>query len=199
MDQLLLWRCDRAAGNFVSDSFLSQMVALIPKLRTYGLVLTRSDAEADDLVQETCLRAWRFREGFTDGTNMKAWLIRIMRNQYLDRANADRHIIEDVHGHHAAALVSLPTQELNLQYNEVLAGLRLLSEDTREAILLTAADGFTYSEAAQLCGCPVGTMKSRVNRAREFLTDYVDAGLEPTTMHRGSYTRLSAAAPSATG
>lgn len=162
----------------MTDGFLPEVVALIPKLRAYAIILTQSTAEADDLVQDTLLRAWRFRDGFSEGTNLKAWLFRILRNQFLTRSQVDRHITEDIDGQHAARLVSPPDQEFNLRYKELLAALRLLSDDTREALLLTTGSGFTYAEAAQLCGCPVGTMKSRVNRAREFLANYV--GVQPT-------------------
>ncbi len=180
----LIFRFSETAGVYagvpesdLSNGFLSQIVPLIPKLRAYAILLTHSTAEADDLVQDTLLRAWRFRDGFSEGTNLKAWLFRILRNQFVSRAQVDRHITEDVDGQHAARLVSEPDQEFNLRYKELLAGLRLLSDDTRQALLLTTGSGFTYAEAARLCDCPVGTMKSRVNRAREFLANYVDADL----------------------
>lgn len=158
----------------MSDPLLRQMMDLVPKLRAYALVLTRSASDADDLVQETLLRAWRYREGFAEGTNLKAWLFRILRNRFLDTAAAAKHIVEDADGRYAAELISNPDQEFSLRYAELLRGLRLLSEDAREALLLTVGSGHTYAEAARLCGCPVGTMKSRVNRARQFLADHLD-------------------------
>ncbi len=163
----------------MSDGLLDQVKPLIPKLRAYAIVLTRSTSDADDLVQDTLLRAWRYREGFTQGTNLKAWLFRILRNEFLSKAQKGRHITEDIDGKFAADLVSPPEQELNLRYQELLQGLDALSPDTREALLLTVGAGFTYAEAAKVCDCPIGTIKSRVNRARDSLVKYIDLDQMP--------------------
>jgi len=101
-------------------------------------------------------------------------LFRIMRNEFLNRVAAAKNTVEDVNGRYAAELVTNPDQEFHMRYNELLRGIEALSPDTREALLLTAAAGMSYAEAATLCGCAVGTIKSRVNRARSFLTDYVE-------------------------
>jgi RNA polymerase sigma-70 factor, ECF subfamily len=148
----------------LSNPFMAELVQLIPKLRAYALVLTRASSDADDLVQDALLRAWKYREGFEEGTNLRAWLFRILRNEFLKRVQAVQFISQDVDGKLAA----------QLRYGELLEGLRRLSDDTREALLLTVGAGFTYTEAAMVCGCPIGTIKSRVNRARELLNDYVD-------------------------
>jgi RNA polymerase sigma-70 factor (ECF subfamily) len=158
----------------LSDLFLAEMVKLIPKMRAYAIVLTKSASDADDLVQDTLLRAWRFREGFRPGTDLKAWLFRILRNEMLRKAQTANRLTEDVDGKFAAQLVSDPDQEFNLRYRELLEGLQHLSEDTREALLLTVGAGFTYDEAAEVCGVPPGTIKSRVNRARGFLASYIE-------------------------
>jgi RNA polymerase sigma-70 factor, ECF subfamily len=158
----------------LSNPFMAELVQLIPKLRAYALVLTRASSDADDLVQDALLLAWKYREGFEEGTNLRAWLFRILRNEFLKRVQAVQFISQDVDGKLAAQLVTNPDQELNLRYGELLEGLRRLSDDTREALLLTVGAGFTYTEAAMVCGCPIGTIKSRVNRARELLNDYVD-------------------------
>ena len=97
-----------------------------------------------------------------------------MRNEFLNRVAAAKNTVEDVNGRYAAELVTNPDQEFHMRYNELLRGIEALSPDTREALLLTAAAGMSYAEAATLCGCAVGTIKSRVNRARSFLTDYVE-------------------------
>jgi RNA polymerase sigma-70 factor (ECF subfamily) len=154
---------------------LNELVALIPKLRAYAISLSRSAADADDLVQDTLLRAWRFRESFAEGTNLKAWLFRILRNEFLTRISAARNTVQDVDGAWAASLSCAAEQDLNLRYQELLNGMQRLSHETREALVLTLGAGFTYHEAADACGCPVGTMKSRVNRARRFLVDHIEA------------------------
>jgi RNA polymerase sigma-70 factor (ECF subfamily) len=165
----------------MSDGMREGMIALIPKMRAYAMVLTRSPADADDLVQDTLLRAWRFREGFATGTNLKAWLFRILRNEFLTKAQAGRFITESIDGKAGAQLVSDPDQEINVEYRELLEGLQTLSAETREALLLTVGVGLTYEEAAEVSHCPVGTIKSRVNRARELLARHVEPTPAPAT------------------
>lgn len=158
----------------MSDPLLSQITCLLPKMRAYALVLTRSVSDADDLVQDAVLRAWRYRSGFTPGTNCKAWLFRILRNEFLRRPMAVKNTIQDTDGKFAAQLVAAPQQETNLRHQELLEGLARLSPETREALMLTVGEGFTYDEAATLCECPVGTIKSRVNRGRQFLIEHLN-------------------------
>lgn len=153
----------------VERRFRDGLIALIPKLRAYAISLTGRTAEADDLLQDALVRAWRFREGFEPDTNLKAWAFRILRNEFLSRLAAGRATIQDVDGKFAAALAFAPEQEWRLAYSEVLEALDQLSPITRDALLLVTASGFTYEEAAELCGCAVGTLKSRVNRARQQL------------------------------
>lgn len=161
----------------MSDPFRDQIVALIPPLRGYAMALTRSSVDADDLVQDALVRAWQFRSGFHIGTNLKAWLYRILRNTFYTQVQKRRATVEDVDGRFAAALVSDPDQEWRVAYDELLCALEDLSQDTRDALLLVVAVGLTYEEAAQAAGCAVGTMKSRVNRARERLAQITDFGL----------------------
>jgi RNA polymerase sigma-70 factor (ECF subfamily) len=159
----------------MSSPFKAELVALIPKLRAYALVLTRSSSDADDLVQEALLRAWKYQASYGEGTSLKAWVFRILRNEFLTRSKAERHV-QDTDGKLAAQLVTNPDQEFVVRYGELIEGLRQLSDATREALLLTAGAGLTYGEAAELCDCPVGTIKSRVNRAREILAEHFEAG-----------------------
>ncbi|HEY8617350.1 sigma-70 family RNA polymerase sigma factor [Phenylobacterium sp.] len=166
----------------MSDGLLDEIKPLIPKLRAYAIVLTRSVTDADDLVQDALLRAWRYRSGYTPGTNVKAWLFRILRNEFLNKVQNAGRMTEDPDGKLAAQLVSAPEQELNLRYKELMGGLASLSEDTREALLLTVGAGFTYEQAAQVCGCPIGTIKSRVNRARDALAKYIDLDRLPAKL-----------------
>lgn len=160
------------------DPFKDQLVGLLPKLRSYALGLTGSASEADDLVQEALTRAWRSRAGF-DGANLKAWTYRILRNCFIDHVKLRRMTVQDVEGRLAAGLVSKPEQEWRLQYDDTLAALGELSPDCREALLLVVAHGLSYEEAAGLCSCPVGTLKSRVSRAREQLTRRLNGEAPP--------------------
>lgn len=163
------------------DPFKDQLLGLLPKLRSYALGLTGSASEADDLVQEALVRAWRSRAGF-DGANLKAWTYRILRNCFIDQMNLSRKTVQDVEGRLAATLVSKPEQEWRLQYSDMLAAMGEISSDCREALLLVVAQGLSYEEAAEICSCPVGTLKSRVNRARDQLARRL--GREPLSKVR---------------
>jgi RNA polymerase sigma-70 factor (ECF subfamily) len=169
----------------MSDVFRDGIVALIPAARAYATVLTRHKGEADDLVQDALMRAWRFRDGFAAGTNLKAWLFKILRNEFFAQIYARRNLVQDVDGKYAARLVSAANQDWHLAYSELLEGLDQLTPDTREALLLVAATGLTCEEAAVVCGCAVGTIKSRVNRARQRLAELVDVDLPLTSIRRG--------------
>ena len=158
----------------MSEAFRDGIIALIPTLRAYGAMLSGATTEADDLVQNALMRAWRFQEGYVPGTNLKAWLFKILRNEFMTHVRRRRRTIQDVDGTYAARLVSAPDQEWRLAHRELLAGLNALPSDTREALLLVTVSGFTYLEAATLCGCAVGTLKSRVNRARQTLAERLD-------------------------
>ncbi len=136
--------------------------------------LTGSSSDADDLVQDALMRAWRSRDCFVMGTNLKAWLFKIVRNTFYTTAMKRRQMVQDVEGKMAARLACNPEQEWRVQYGELLTAMGRLTPDAREALLLVVASGLSYEEAAQVCGCAVGTLKSRVNRARERLAKLVD-------------------------
>jgi len=170
----------------MSDPYWKSVTALIPQLRGYAIALTRSSTEADDLVQEALTRAWRFRDGFADGTNLKAWLYKILRNCFHTETASRRTTIQDVDGKLAAQLACGPEQEWFLQYRELLEAMTQLTPSCREALLLVVASGLTYDEAALVSGCAVGTMKSRVNRARGQLARLLGAALPPPPTTRSS-------------
>jgi RNA polymerase sigma-70 factor, ECF subfamily len=149
------------------------MLALAPRLRAYAWVLSRGDGSADDLVQEALMRAWQFRHTFKPGSNLKAWLFRILRNVYLASLPTSSRTVQDVDGKFSAQLSQPPEQEWRARFGELSRLLARLPPQNREALLLVAGSGLTYEEAAEICGVSVGTVKSRVSRAREAL-----AGLE---------------------
>jgi RNA polymerase sigma-70 factor, ECF subfamily len=153
----------------ISKTFRDDLLAAIPSLRAFGLSLTSRGDRADDLVQETLMKAWKYHESFTAGTNMKAWLYTILRNEFYTQLRKRKREVEDADGLHSNKVAVQGEQEGHLDMADLTAALSKLPEDQREAIVLVGASGFSYEEAAKICGCAVGTIKSRVNRARNRL------------------------------
>jgi RNA polymerase sigma-70 factor (ECF subfamily) len=145
------------------------MLAAVPSLRAFAISLCGNVDRADDLVQEALLRAWANLDSFEPGTNMSAWLFTILRNLFRSEYRKRRREVEDADGSYAESLTSLPDQTSHLEMDEFRKALDLLPTDQRESLILVGASGFSYEEAAQICGCAVGTIKSRVNRARSRL------------------------------
>jgi len=145
------------------------LLAELPSLRAFAISLTGSHDRADDLVQETVMKAWAAHASFTEGTSLRAWLFTIMRNTFFSQHRKTRREVQDVDGEAAARLVSVPTQHGHVDLADFRSALEHLAPDQREALILIGASGFSYEEAAEICGCAVGTMKSRVNRARQKL------------------------------
>lgn len=166
-------------GLIVSENFRDSLLGVLPSLRAYALVLARSDAAADDLVQDTLMRAWRYRASYLPGTNFKAWIFKILRNQRCSQARISQRHVEDVDGRLASRLVSLPEQEWRLRYAELLRGLDRLPGDLREALLLVAGSGLSYEAAAEIVGCSVAALNSRVSRARRQLARFVEGPPAP--------------------
>jgi RNA polymerase sigma-70 factor, ECF subfamily len=142
------------------------MLAAVPSLRAFAISLCGNVDRADDLVQEALMRALSHISSFEPGTNMSAWLFTILRNLFRSEYRKRRREVEDIDGAYAGQLASLPEQNSRIEINEFRDALKLLPSEQREALILVGASGFSYEEAAQICGCAVGTIKSRVNRAR---------------------------------
>ena len=147
------------------------MLAAIPGLRAFAISLCGNVDRADDLVQETLMRALASIDSFKPGTNMPAWLITILRNLYRSEYRKRRREVEDATGSYAERLRTLPEQEDHLEMEEFRAALAQLPTDQREALMLVGALGFSHEDVAEICGCAIGTIKSRVNRARRHLAD----------------------------
>jgi RNA polymerase sigma-70 factor, ECF subfamily len=145
------------------------MLAAVPSLRAFAISLCGNVDRADDLVQAALLRAWANLDSFEPGTNMSAWLFTILRNLFRSEYRKRRREVEDADGSYTESLISLPNQNGHLELDEFRRALELLPTDQRESLILVGASGFSYEEAAQICGCAVGTIKSRVNRARSRL------------------------------
>jgi len=143
----------------------------IPSLRAFAISLCGNVDRADDLVQETMLRALANINSFQPGTNMSAWLFTILRNHFRSEYRKRRREVEDADGSYADSLKSHPEQQGHVEFAEFREALAKLPSDQREALILVGASGFSYEEAANICGCAVGTIKSRVNRARTRLAE----------------------------
>jgi RNA polymerase sigma-70 factor (ECF subfamily) len=143
-----------------------ELLAAVPRLRAFALSLCRQNAAADDLVQETLVKAWANLGSYEPGSNMSGWLYTIMRNEFYSEFRKRRHEVGDPDGVFAARLASRPVQEDHLHFLDFRDALDRLADDHREALMLVGASGLSYEDAAAICGCAVGTMKSRVNRAR---------------------------------
>ena len=152
------------------------MLAAVPGLRAFAMSLCGKIDRADDLVQETLLRALANIDSFQPGSNLPAWLFTILRNLFRSDYRKRRREVEDAEGNYAKTLKTQPSQSAHLEFEEFRAALDKLPQDQREALILVGASGFSYEDAATICGCAVGTIKSRVNRARSKLSAllYVD-------------------------
>jgi RNA polymerase sigma-70 factor, ECF subfamily len=146
-----------------------ELRAAIPTLRAFATSLCGNRDYADDLVQGTLVRAWAKMDRFQAGTNLNAWLVTILRNHFYNEYWKRAREVEDADGCCADRLCSIPDQDARLYLEDFHKALMKLSVDQREALLLVGAEGFSYEEAAGICGCAVGTIKSRVNRARSRL------------------------------
>ena len=148
---------------------------MIPALRAFAWSLSHNGSDADDLVQDTLIKAWANGERFEPGTNLRAWLFTILRNTYYTQLQRRRREVRDEAGEYAGALKSAPAQEWSLTMHALQAALQQLPAEHREAVVLVGGAGLSYEEAAEVCGCAVGTIKSRVNRARKRLVKLMDA------------------------
>ena len=142
------------------------ILAAVPNLHAFAMSLSGSLDRADDLVQETILRALANIDSFEPGTNLPAWLFTILRNQFRTEYRKRRREVEDADGRFASTLIAYPEQHSRIELAEFRKALDELTADQREALILVGASGFSYEQAAKICGCAVGTVKSRVNRAR---------------------------------
>ena len=144
----------------------SELVDHLPALRAFALSLTRESASADDLVQDTIVKAWTDIEKFQAGTNLRAWLFTILRNTFYSARRKTRREVSDTDGIHAARQATRPEHDGRLAMNDFRTAFAKLPDEQREALVMVGASGFSYEEAAEMTGVAVGTVKSRANRAR---------------------------------
>lgn len=158
------------------EAFKRELVKLIPHLRAFARTLAGDPASADDLAQDAMMKAWDARASFQMGTNMKAWTFMILRNQfYSDKRRSWRSSQLDPEvAERTLEAASNPMASLEL--DEVRRALACLPEDQREALILIGAGGLSYEEVSEICGCAIGTIKSRVSRARDRLATIIEDG-----------------------
>jgi RNA polymerase sigma-70 factor (ECF subfamily) len=164
---------DKAVGFEQND-----LLAMIPLMRGFARLLCRDSTQADDLTQDALVSALKHQGAFTAGTNLKAWLFAIVRNQfYSDRRRSWRNVpLDQTLAEETLEAVSNPMAALELE--DVRSAMHQLSHEQREALILIAVAGLPYDAAALICGCAQGTIKSRVSRARQRLEEIL-AGGEP--------------------
>jgi RNA polymerase sigma-70 factor (ECF subfamily) len=168
---------ERAAADPQREAaFKAELVALIPHLRAFARTLAGDPTSADDLAQDAMMKAWDARESYQMGTNMKAWTFMILRNQfYSEKRRSWRQTQLDQEAAERT-LVAVDDPEAPVALDELRLGLSMLPIEQREALILVGAGGFAYEEAADICGCAVGTVKSRVSRARRALQGILESG-----------------------
>ena len=165
--------------------FKTELTALIPQMRAFARSLCRDATAADDLAQDALLKAWNNRASYEPGTNMKAWTFMILRNQfYSEKRRSWRQTQLDQEAAERT-LIAVDDPEAPVALDELRLSLAQLPPEQREALILVGAGGFAYEEAAEICGCAVGTVKSRVSRARRALQ---------ATLEKGGYSRDGQAA-----
>jgi RNA polymerase sigma-70 factor (ECF subfamily) len=155
----------------LNPAIRDELLANTPSLRRFAQSLCGTIDGADDLVQETLLRAVTHLDSFQPGTNLAAWLMTILRNLFCEQYRKRRREVEDVDGHYAEMLRTEPEQTAHVEFEEFRAALAKLPSAQRQALLLVGASDLSYDEAAAQCGCPAGTIKSRAHRARARLAD----------------------------
>jgi len=166
----------RRPSRHVEASLRDQMLSLLPNLHAFALSLTNDPTRADDLVQDTILRAWAGISRFERGSNLGAWLFRILRNSFYSEYRKRKREVEDPDGAYVAHLSTLPMQEAGLAMAEFGSALARLPFRQREALMLVGAEGLTYEDTAAIQGVAVGTVKSRVHRARSLLAELLQIG-----------------------
>ncbi len=179
-------------NNLLSKPMQDALLAAAPGLRNFAISLCGNGDRADDLVQETLLRAIDNIDSFQPGTNLFGWLATILRNQFLTEFRKRRNEVEDVDGQYVNTLTSVPNQESHVEFEDFRTAFAMLPPDQQEALLLVGALGLSYGEAAVVCGIPIGTIRGRLHRARMQLSKLFTLGQpgESSSM-AGAMSRLS--------
>ena len=187
---------DGNASEATPESFRERLVAEIPNLRAFAVSLSGSIQNADDLVQDTLLKAWGHADSFTEGTSIRAWLFTILRNTYYSLYRKRGREVQDTDGVYSERVGVAPAQDGAIDLADFRTALAKLPEEQREVLIMVGASGLSYEETAEICGVAVGTVKSRVNRARTRLAELLgiasaaDIGPDRNSMavlHKGGF------------
>ena len=166
---------DAAPGTLSEDkAFRDQLVALIPSLRSFARGLCGSRDMADDLAQDAMMRGWAARASFTPGTNFRAWMFMILRNQFYTTLRKNKRMTSWDPEVAERVLVEAPGQQDAIHLADVARALQQLPAEQREILMMIGANGLTYEEAAEVIGCALGTVKSRLARGRKALTVLIE-------------------------
>ncbi len=161
-----------------TPTFKRELLATLPSLRAFAVSLSGRHDKADDLVQDTVMKAWAKQDSFELGTNIKAWLFTILRNEFYSQMRKRGREVQDTDGAFTERMAVHPSQYGIVDLNDFRKALDRLPDDQREAVILIGASGFSYEEAAEICHCAIGTMKSRVSRARTKLQELLQVAGE---------------------
>jgi RNA polymerase sigma-70 factor (ECF subfamily) len=156
--------------------FKRELVQLIPHLRAFARTLCGDPAAADDLAQDAMMKAWDARASFQMGTNMKAWTFMILRNQFYSEKRRSWRQSQLDQDAAERTLLAIDDPASPLALDELRQAMLMLPSEQREALILVGAGGFAYEEADEICGCAVGTVKSRVSRARRAILSILEDG-----------------------
>ncbi len=156
------------------EIFRDQLVAMIPQLRSFARGLCGWRDMADDLAQDTMTRAWSARASYTPGTNFRAWIFMIMRNQFYTSIRKSARMTSLDPEVAERTLVQMPEQQHHIHVEDVAKALQKLPYEQREVLLLIGANGVSYEEASEIIGCAIGTIKSRLARGRKALAVLID-------------------------
>jgi len=163
------------------SSFKDDLVAEIPSLRAFATSLCGSVTLADDLVQDALLKAWTHASKFQPGTSLRAWLFTILRNSYYSQYRRRFREVQDSDGVYARDVAVAGNQESHLDLADFRKAMGHLPPEQREVLMLVGASGLTYEETAAICGVEVGTIKSRLSRARAKLSDLLGLDEKPSS------------------
>jgi RNA polymerase sigma-70 factor, ECF subfamily len=175
------------------DGFNANLTKALPRLRVYALSLTRDRDRADNLVQQTSLKALAGRESFRPGTNFGGWIFRIERNEFISELRRERPTVEV--GDTDVMLCTPPAQEHGLVIRDFMTAFRQLSRGSRQALLLSKLEGRSYEQIASHAGIAVGTVKSRIWRGRTALERLLSGKATGETVQRAAGGSLSVGMP----
>jgi len=159
----------------IIEGFGGLVVKEMSYLRAFAVAMAGNRVLAEDLVQETLVKAWSHHDSFEEGTNLRGWLVTILRNTYFTEYRKRQREVQDSDGVFASRIGVDGGQQIKVEMNEVRAAIGRLPEDQREVLMMTAVQELTYEEASALLNLPMGTVKSRLNRARARLVELLDA------------------------